>query len=367
MKEVRKKKYKIKTGNILIAAFILILIIALLYRPVKSMITLLNKNYDFDVSLKIYQKGLTKNVLEKDYSKTFSSAIKNNNYNEEYFEFYFKTNYYEYENFIQTINQLFKTGYTPETINIINSKNDLKLVDILKDKYVSDIDKFLEYDFFKISNLDRYLNYYNGDYKDTIIKVNIGLDKDYYEDVNTIKDYSYDVIVNKYNMLDEKFIPDNLTELDNCSGKGEYLALDAKKYYDLLCDASKKAGLNLSVTSSYRDYANQKSTYDYYLKEYGENYAKKYVALPGYSEHQTGLALDVKSLNSNIFINSKEYKWMVENSYKYGFILRYPKGKENITGYNSEAWHFRFVGLDEAKYIYENNITYEEYRAMLKN
>ena len=128
--------------------------------------------------------------------------------------------------------------------------------------------------------------------------------------------------------------------------------------------ASIDAGLSLSVNSAYRSYEDQQSVYDTYYSLYGQSYVDKYVAIPGYSEHQTGLALDVKSKNSNLFANSKEYSWMLENSYKYGFVLRYPKDKEDITGYNFEAWHFRYVGIDIAKYMYENNITYDEYYVM---
>ena len=101
-----------------------------------------------------------------------------------------------------------------------------------------------------------------------------------------------------------------------------------------------------------------------YLKLYGQSYVNKYVAKPGFSEHQTGLALDVKSKNGSPFKTTKEYTWMIKNSYKYGFILRFPEGKEAFTGYNPESWHFRFVGEDIAKYIHENDITYDEYFAL---
>ena len=101
-----------------------------------------------------------------------------------------------------------------------------------------------------------------------------------------------------------------------------------------------------------------------YLRDYGQSYVDKFVAKPGYSEHQTGLALDIGSRKSNIFLSSREYQWMQENAYKYGFIYRFSKKYENITGFRSEAWHYRYVGKKIAKYIYENDITLEEYYAM---
>ena len=86
-------------------------------------------------------------------------------------------------------------------------------------------------------------------------------------------------------------------------------------------------------------------------------------AKPGHSEHQTGLSIDVEgsNLDYDLFAESKEFNWMKNNAHKYGFILRYPKGKEHITGFKYEPWHYRYVGKDVASYIYKNNITLEEY------
>ena len=94
--------------------------------------------------------------------------------------------------------------------------------------------------------------------------------------------------------------------------------------------------------------------------------ADKYTARPGYSEHQTGLAIDVKDGSGQyaFFKNSDEYKWMKDNAHKYGFILRYPEGKEHITGFSFEAWHYRYVGVDVATFIYENDLTFDEYHMM---
>ena len=87
------------------------------------------------------------------------------------------------------------------------------------------------------------------------------------------------------------------------------------------------------------------------------------MALPGFSEHQTGLAFDIGSTSSKVFAESKEYEWMKDNAYKYGFILRFTKSNAYITGFRSEPWHYRYVGKKIAKYIYENDISFEEYYA----
>ena len=127
---------------------------------------------------------------------------------------------------------------------------------------------------------------------------------------------------------------------------------------------AKEEGYEIVINSAYRSYQDQKEVEDLYLKSYGQEYVDKFVAKPGYSEHQTGLAFDVGSRKTNIFANSKEYDWMVSNCYKYGFIYRFQKKNEDITGFRSEPWHFRYVGEKIAKYIYENDMTLEEYWAI---
>ena len=93
-----------------------------------------------------------------------------------------------------------------------------------------------------------------------------------------------------------------------------------------------------------------------------------YLAVPGFSEHHTGLALDISNLEDGLTKNNnKTYEYLRNNAHKFGFILRYPKGKEWITGYAYEPWHYRFVGIDAAKIIYEEGLTFEEYHAKYKS
>ena len=112
--------------------------------------------------------------------------------------------------------------------------------------------------------------------------------------------------------------------------------------------------------SGYRSGELQKAIYKIYTFLYGEDYVNKYVAVPGGSEHQTGLALDIGN-RSNSFISSNEAEWLAENAYKYGFIIRYPEGKEKITGVNYEPWNIRYVGEEIAEEIYGSGMTLEEY------
>ena len=199
---------------------------------------------------------------------------------------------------------------------------------------------------------------------DVITRVNLNLDKDFYTDVKESKDLnkSY-ILVNKYNYLNENYVPDNLEELTSCSISGKLLVKEAKDNFELMCEDIKKENLNLRVISSYRGYNYQKTLYNNYVLKDGKEKADTYSARPGFSEHQTGLVIDVDNgkTDFNNFENTKEFEWMINNSYKYGFILRYPYGKENITGYSYESWHYRYVGKDIAEYIFHSDLTLDEY------
>ncbi len=125
-------------------------------------------------------------------------------------------------------------------------------------------------------------------------------------------------------------------------------------------------GYHLALNSGYRSYDDQKDIYDEYVKKYGISSAKRLVALPGTSEHQLGLGMDITSQSvmngtKRVFGDTDEYLWCKENAYKYGLILRYPQNKTDITGITNEPWHFRYVGKKIAKEIYEKNWTLEEY------
>lgn len=134
-------------------------------------------------------------------------------------------------------------------------------------------------------------------------------------------------------------------------------ALEALKEMQADCQA---IGLNIPLVSGYRSFETQKKLYGNYVKRDGEKIANTYSAKPGESEHQTGLSFDVGKVDRS-FANTKEAKWIDENAYLYGFIVRYPKNKTNITGYIYEPWHIRYLGKKTAKMVYESKLTLEEY------
>lgn len=124
-------------------------------------------------------------------------------------------------------------------------------------------------------------------------------------------------------------------------------------------DASAE-GLNLYIASGYRSYYYQENVYNRYCEYDAPEVVDTYSARPGYSEHQSGYAFDLNTIEDS-FADTPEGKWVDENCYKYGFIIRFPKGKEDITGYQYESWHLRYVGVDIATYIHDNNLCLEEY------
>lgn len=185
----------------------------------------------------------------------------------------------------------------------------------------------------------------------------------------------FTILVNKDNLLPRSYVPKNLIATDNNENNfHKYFDTNLKPmickdiypfYLKMKQDALKK-GINLTVGSGYRSYDYQQIIWDHYVEAKGLEEAKKFVAIPGSSEHQTGLAFDVAFIRNNEYSliaseTDPEIKWLLKNAYKYGFILRYPKDKENITGYSYEPWHYRFVGIELAKILYKNNLTLEEY------
>ena len=188
----------------------------------------------------------------------------------------------------------------------------------------------------------------------------------FYKDVNTIySPTTYDFVVNKNNKLTNDYVPSDLELIDNeYAYEDKYLRHEAKVAFEKMASNAKRDGFNIIAVSTYRSYDYQDKLYNGYVKDKGFYYADMASARKGHSEHQTGLAVDVSNntLDYDNFENTKEFTWMINNSYKYGFILRYPKAKFHITGFKYEPWHYRYVGDDAAKYIHDNDITLEEYK-----
>lgn len=144
-------------------------------------------------------------------------------------------------------------------------------------------------------------------------------------------------------------------------------SVEARAAFELMAQDAKKQGFELVAFSTYRSYEYQQSLYNRYVEQDGKDNADRYSARPGYSEHQTGLAFDIGEKGQEHLWLTEEFgeseagKWLMENAHNYGFILRYPKGKEHITGYMYESWHYRYLGVELATKVKESGLTLEEY------
>ena len=229
---------------------------------------------------------------------------------------------------------------------------------------------------FKQENSERYIRYYeknkNLDYEEIVTHVNIGLDYGFYNYI-TNSDISKNnlILVNKFLKLNKDYVPKNLEEINskyfiNGNKNVRLLKKEAKEAFEKLSNDSIKNNTPVYGQSAYRSYDRQKILYDKSLKENGRFLTDSDTARPGHSEHQTGLSIDVSSTktgNMLTFDSTDSFNWMKYNAHKYGFILRYPEGKENITGYKYESWHYRYVGVKTATDMYNkfSNLTFDEY------
>ena len=382
---MKKRKRKINKKRILILILFLLIILSI------GIYLIVPKRYGYqkDVINVFKEDNYYEKIKEtKKYSKTLETAVIENNYKKEYFDEYLDINYVEEENFINNINKLLDLGYKNKDINTFYEKVPKSIDVITSNKYDKNIINYISLDYFKEENLDRYIKYdfidtksvydttilkekYN--YEDTVTFVNAYLYKDYYtNDIPLSKEEAskLDVIVNKYYKLDKDYEPEDLTVINSKFASGtQKLRKEAADKFEEMASDMLKENLKIYAGSTYRSYSYQEGLYNRYVKKDGFKEAETYSARAGYSEHQLGLAVDIVNGKWNYLSEGdKEYTWLINNSYKYGFILRYPHESEYITGYVFEDWHFRYLGIDLATKVHESKLTYDEYiaRGMLK-
>lgn len=195
-----------------------------------------------------------------------------------------------------------------------------------------------------------------------------------YEAYMDVTDEKYLLLVNKEITIDDSFVPENLVSVKD-THKDIKLSETAEKALEAMFREMRAQGFNnVFVTSAYRSYSYQTSLFNTYINnemasglsyEQAKNKVLTYSAYPGTSEHHTGLCVDLMTNRmtdlDESFADEPVYPWLLENAWKFGFILRYPKDKVNITGYSFEPWHYRFVGRYHAYKIHEQGICLEEY------
>ena len=228
---------------------------------------------------------------------------------------------------------------------------------------------YAQFDYYIEQNLSRYQAYAslnNGMEPDDVVwQVNMNLDKPKFS--CDIPASGYDdpyIIVNKYYKVPRDFRPPDLESFDN-----QLLRKETGEAFIRMRNAASNEGLSLMAVSGYRSVEYQENLYNSYLESDTLENVDRYSARAGYSEHHTGMAIDVFGSIHGLreFINTPEYPWVKENAHKYGFIIRYTETGEFITGYEFEPWHIRYVGVEVATYIKENNITFDEYYAYFLN
>lgn len=270
--------------------------------------------------------------------------------------------YVDKESFTTEANTLLDKGYSATEINQIYEYMSDRNLDLILSEDYKDLSAFYEISNFDFSKIDRYLAYQsleNLEMSDAVTRVNLNLDKPFYSEVEEITDpESITVLVNKYHALPSDYVPSDLVTIPGTSLQIREVALED---YQNLIAAATLDGLNLIPYSTYRSYDYQDSLYNYYLGRDPQSEVDTYSARPGHSEHQTGLAIDIRSSVLSDSLTDADYEWMQNNSYKYGFIIRYPKDGSTITGYMEEPWHIRYVGVEAATKIHESGLHFDEY------
>ena len=265
--------------------------------------------------------------------------------------------------FVSDANTLLEKGYSASTINDIYDNLSERNISILLTMPYTDITEFISIPNLSLDKLDRYKAYMakeNISASDAVTRVNLNLDEEFYKTVNDIKDHSSIlVLVNKSHALKSDYVPSDLVSIP--SFPNLLLRQVAIDDFENLLAAAKLDNVYLIPYSTYRSYDYQKGLYEKYLKEDTQEVVDTYSARPGHSEHQTGLAIDIRSSSHWYSLTDNDYDWMLNNSYKYGFIVRYPKDNSKITGYKEEPWHIRYLGRDIATKVHDKNITYDEY------
>ncbi len=256
-----------------------------------------------------------------------------------------------------------------QTVLIINNYFDkLSNIDL------NELLKFADEKYYINKNIIRYIDYYQNNidltYREVIEAVNCNRDRDYYtETISTNVDVGLLILVNKYYYLSSDYIPNDLVYFDSKYVYGSGQPQLVQEAYDAFIEMHNDALIDnydimISSINAFRDYQQQEKTYKHYEDAYGTAGADTCSARPGYSEHQTGLTIDTtcfKADGTSFDTFEEEYRWLRNNSWKYGFIYRYQGEEEFYTGYEEEQWHYRYVGKEIAQYIHDSGITFDEY------
>ena len=272
-------------------------------------------------------------------------------------------NSYEYK--------LLEKGYSEEEVNILLTKYEDRIDKLLTMEYNEHIIPFMEEKYFIYSKMNEYLEYKEKnkkkEYNKIVQLVNVEMHIDWLDnqkETDTSKNEL--MLVNRIYGLSEDFVPSDLVDVPTqYAYSGKKLSESVLNKVIELINAAKEVNYTFVIADGYRSYADQKDIYDSYSNYYGISETDTFVARPGHSEYQTGMTFDLKPYNKVIgdVSTNEEYLWLRDNAHKFGFIFRFNKEHEALTGFPSANWRLRYVGEDAATIIYNEGICFEEYYA----
>ena len=348
LKRVRKEVWFVLAG--------IVLLICLLTIPRSIETNKLKKlGYDKETIAAIREQKLAKTLIDNEYYSAYlASCIRSKTVNTDYLPLYTVIEgekYLDDTDFL-LVGRLRDKGY--EEDQILNLYKNLRFVELTP---------LLVYDYQILEQryIDDCLNHPDNS------RTSFVLSDSYftpYQDTHPADSSRTDMLVNKRYYLDSSFEPPTLTDLSNqCGAAGTQLAKEAADAMENWASGGRAMGLAFYAISAYRPYSSQETLYDNYVLAHGQEQADRESARPGFSEHQTGLTCDVTATGdeSKDFSETSAFIWASANCSDYGWILRYPEGKEDITGYEYESWHYRYLGVDLATAVTKTGMTYDEF------
>lgn len=337
--------------KLLAIIFVVLVTIALYFSPVKTII--LNVIYPHYVEL--VQKGYTLDEIKRfkaDLSDDEYQLVYEHEYASDIFKIVTDAHYAVLKD----------KKYSEQEADEILSLEDAMIQFYLSHDNLSAYYNIIHHDYFVLDRFDRYVAYTNKypdrDLTQRIRLVNVNRDYILYTHIQEVDlSLGTQLLVNKYYQLPQDYVPE-LKE----TYLGFMMQPEAADALTQMCLAMQEIGLDFSISNTYRSYDKQVSIYNRYLEKDIQNVVDGFSARPGHSEHQAGLAVDFKSTTEDIvyFENTDAYEWLIKNAHNYGFIQRYTEENSMYTGYQAEAWHFRYVGKDLALKVYESHLTLEE-------
>lgn len=261
--------------------------------------------------------------------------------------------------------KLGEVGYSSGEIKLIKEElNDKEIEKILNSTYNKNLSKVIKEKYFIFSNLDKYLDYLNENSSVTPTKaisiVNTGANNEWYSNIKETDTSKNELmLVNKFYGLSESYEPSDLVNVSSTYGyEGKKVSESIYDSLTNMLDAAKENGYTLLVNQGYRSYADQLEAYTDIEDVNGTEVADARAARAGHSEYQTGLSVELSTYGAEV---GTETEWLLDNSYRFGFVVRYPEGTSDITCFTSDAWRVRYVGRDVATKMYNENITFDEY------